>query len=181
MTNEIILQKFEAQKSTHFTYSVILDLMGMLSFALPLLGEVTDGIFAFFYGIAIYSMYRMRLGKARAATGGLIGTIEELLPFTDFIPTATLMWVYSYKFRRQSTLKRFTTEFRDDNIIIDEIMDNQSGSQQGLISRAIASFRNLLGFGNHSNEAVYDDYVELPEEGTQELETGGSCDNSNYV
>jgi hypothetical protein len=37
-------------------------------------------------------MYKGNLGKI----GGVLSTIEELLPGIDFIPTFTLTWIYKY-------------------------------------------------------------------------------------
>ena len=53
-------------------------------------------------------MYRK---KAIAATiGGLGGMIEEFLPTTDFIPSATLMWIYTFILTKSKTLKQLTQE-----------------------------------------------------------------------
>jgi hypothetical protein len=37
-------------------------------------------------------MYKGTVGKV----AGFIGTLEELIPFTDIIPTFTITWFYEY-------------------------------------------------------------------------------------
>ncbi len=108
MTNEKALQKFDKTKKQHLVLSVVLDVLGMLTYTVPLFGELGDVIFAPFYGIAIFAMYRKQLFSA--AAGGILGTIEELLPSIDVIPTATIMWVYTYIFRKDKTLRNFVEE-----------------------------------------------------------------------
>ncbi len=74
--------------------SLILDIFGVASYFIPFLGEVGDLYYAPIYGAAIYWMYRQH--KPAAILGGAIGFIEEILPATDMMPTATLMWFYAY-------------------------------------------------------------------------------------
>ncbi len=108
MTNEVALKQFNKIKNQHLFLSMILDMVGMLTYLIPLLGEVGDVIFAPFYGLAIFIMYRRRM--LSAAIGGTTGLIEELLPETDIIPTATIMWIYTYIMRKDKTLNDFVKE-----------------------------------------------------------------------
>jgi hypothetical protein len=64
----------------------------MLSFIVPLLGELSDVIWA---PIAAYIMTRIYKGTVGKA-GGVIAFVEEIVPFTDLIPSFTLMWIYNY-------------------------------------------------------------------------------------
>ena len=105
MTNEQALQEFNKKKTQHLIISIILDVLGMTTYLIPLLGEAGDIIFAPFYGLAIFIMYRRKIFPAVA--GGFAGTVEELLPGTDIIPTATIMWIFTYIMRKESTLKSF--------------------------------------------------------------------------
>jgi hypothetical protein len=43
-------------------------------------------------------MYKGTVGKI----AGLFGTIEELIPFTDIIPTFTITWFYTYIIRKEA-------------------------------------------------------------------------------
>jgi hypothetical protein len=80
---------------------IILDLIGYASFAIPLLGELSDVIWAPISGMIFYKMF----GGAKGVFGGIFSFVEEILPFTDFIPTFSLMWLYQY-FTKQETSKQ---------------------------------------------------------------------------
>ncbi len=99
------LQRYNKKKKTHLLASITLDLLGMATYLVPLLGETADFVFAPIYGIAIFVMYRRKIFSA--TLGGIIGFIEEIFTGTDFIPTATLMWVYTYVFKKNSSYKEF--------------------------------------------------------------------------
>jgi len=43
-------------------------------------------------------MYKGTIGKV----GGVITFIEEILPFSDFLPTFTLTWIYKYLIKKQN-------------------------------------------------------------------------------
>src|SRR5690606_41298258 len=66
--------------------SILFDLLGMATFAVPVLGETFDVIWAPVAGLLLNRMYRGTIGKV----GGFIVFIEELLPGLDIIPTFTL-------------------------------------------------------------------------------------------
>ena len=68
--------------------SIPLDALGYLSFIFP----PFDFFWAPFSGYIMTKMYKGRPGKI----AGLIALVEEALPFTDVIPTFTLMWLYTY-------------------------------------------------------------------------------------
>mgnify|MGYP000043250089 FL=1 len=51
--------------------------------------------------MAAYLMTRMYKGTA-GKVGGVITFIEEIVPFTDFIPSFTLMWFYNYVVKKES-------------------------------------------------------------------------------
>ena len=107
-TNEKALSEFNRRRTSHLIISVVLDLLGMFTYALPVLGEIGDVVYAPFYGIAILIMYRRKV--LPAALGGATGVVEELLPTTDVVPTATLLWIYTYILRKDNTLKSFVKE-----------------------------------------------------------------------
>ncbi|KAA2244956.1 hypothetical protein F0L74_03060 [Chitinophaga agrisoli] len=68
---------------------VLMDLIGCASYAVPLLGEVSDVIWAPLSAIIFYRMF----GGALGTFGSLFNFMEELFPGLDFIPTFTLSWV----------------------------------------------------------------------------------------
>ena len=75
---------------------IVFDGIGMLSFAIPFLGEFSDVVWAPISGFLMTQMYKGRIGKI----GGIISFIEEMFPFTAFIPSFTLTWIYYYKVKK---------------------------------------------------------------------------------
>jgi hypothetical protein len=65
-----------------------MDLAGYASYSIPVLGEVTDFIWAPISGIVFFFTF----GGWKGAVGGMFDFVEELLPGTDFIPSFTIMW-----------------------------------------------------------------------------------------
>ena len=60
----------------------------MSSYAIPVLGEVMDVVWAPISAIIFFITF----GGWKGAIGGVGNLFEELLPGTDFIPSFTLMW-----------------------------------------------------------------------------------------
>ncbi len=87
------------KKIRNLLLGLLFDAVGMLSFAIPGIGEFSDIIWA---PIAAWLMTRMYKGKAGQAAGA-IAFVEELVPGMDIIPTFTIMWLYTYVF---SNLKK---------------------------------------------------------------------------
>lgn len=72
--------------------SIIYDLIGMASMFIPVAGWLLDIIWAPFAAQQMKKMYPTLAGK-RASW---IVFIEEILPWTDFIPTFSAMYIYEY-------------------------------------------------------------------------------------
>jgi len=71
---------------------IALDLVGMLSFTVPGIGEFSDVIWAPLSAYLLMKMYPGTIGKV----AGTIEFLEEILPaITDWIPTFTLTYLYS--------------------------------------------------------------------------------------
>ncbi len=66
--------------------SIILDIIGFVP--IPFL----DLAWAPISGYIMTKMYKGTKGKV----GGVISFFEEIFPFSDIIPTFTLMWIYTY-------------------------------------------------------------------------------------
>ncbi len=73
---------------------LIFDLLGFTTFFIPGVGEFGDVIWA---PVSAYLMIKLFKGKP-SRIAGVISFVEEALPFTDVIPTFTLMWLYTYTF-----------------------------------------------------------------------------------
>ena len=98
MTEQVQIKTASEKKQKQLLLSLLFDSIGMFSYALPFLGEVTiDVIWAPISGIILASMYKGTVGKV----GGVISFLEELLPFTDVLPTFTLTWIYTYYFSKE--------------------------------------------------------------------------------
>lgn len=93
-TNIQVAKKTGANKLVLLIFCLIFDLIGMLSYLLPILGEVVDIIWAPLSAILIFIMFR----KFNGALGGVVGFMEEIMPGADILPTFTLMWIYKYYF-----------------------------------------------------------------------------------
>lgn len=79
-------------KTRDLFLGILFDVIGMLTYAVPFLGEFADVVWAPISGILLMWLYKGSIGKV----GGIFSVIEELLPGMDFIPTFTLAWIYKY-------------------------------------------------------------------------------------
>ena len=104
MTEKEISTKFKAQKRIQLWLSLLIDAVGMLSYLIPFLGEITDLIYGPVSGIIIFMMYKQN--PVVGILGGLFGAAEEMF-VADFIPTATLLWLYTYKLNGNKTFKQY--------------------------------------------------------------------------
>ena len=92
MNNKVEIYQVEDTKTRDLFLGIFFDLIGMLTYIVPFLGEFADFIWAPISGLLMIWMYKGNLGKI----SGIFSTIEELLPGADFIPTFTLTWIYKY-------------------------------------------------------------------------------------
>ncbi|APQ18857.1 hypothetical protein [Maribacter hydrothermalis] len=74
---------------------LLFDGIGMLSFAIPFVGEFSDIVWAPLSGYLMTRMYKGKVGQA----AGVFTFIEEIIPGFDIIPSFTLMWLYTYVFK----------------------------------------------------------------------------------
>ncbi len=89
------MSKTNDSKYKNLFLGLLFDAIGMLSFAVPWIGEFSDVIWA---PLAAWLMTRMYKGKAGQAAGA-VAFVEELIPGLDAIPTFTIMWLYTYVFK----------------------------------------------------------------------------------
>jgi len=64
---------------------IIMDLIGMSSYLILFIGELCDIYFAPIFFLFMQYMFGSMLMSS-------LGCLEELLPFTDILPTATIAW-----------------------------------------------------------------------------------------
>lgn len=67
---------------------IVMDLMGMVSFVFPVVTEFSDIVWAPLSAIIFNKLFGGRLGLI----GGVLNFLEEILPFTDIIPSFTIAW-----------------------------------------------------------------------------------------
>lgn len=84
-------------KSKLLFFSLLLDAIGMLSIIFPGFGELSDLIWA---PVSAYILRKMYPNK-KILPAVFIAFTEEILPFSDFIPTFTLTWMYIHFFKRK--------------------------------------------------------------------------------
>ena len=90
---EILKNKTTASdKNSKLILGILFDLIGMLSYIIPLFAEAIDVVWAPISALLLITMYKGTIGKV----AGVIGFIEEAFPFIDIIPTFTLTWIYKY-------------------------------------------------------------------------------------
>ncbi|WP_339627016.1 hypothetical protein [uncultured Maribacter sp.] len=83
------------KKYKQLLMGLLFDGIGMLSFAIPFLGEFSDIVWAPFSGWLMTRMYKGKVGQA----AGIFNFVEEIIPGFDIIPSFTLMWLYTYVFK----------------------------------------------------------------------------------
>lgn len=89
------MSKTKDSKYKTLFLGLLFDAIGMLSFAIPLVGEFSDMIWA---PIAAWLMTRLYKGRAGQAAGA-VTFVEEIIPGLDVIPTFTIMWLYTHVFK----------------------------------------------------------------------------------
>jgi len=86
----------EEDKMRKLLLGLLLDGIGMISFSIPLIGEFSDVIWAPIAAFIMTRMYKGRVGKMAS----ILTFVEEIIPFTDIIPSFTLTWIYTYYFQK---------------------------------------------------------------------------------
>jgi len=85
------------KKYSKLFLSLLLDAMGYISFIIPGIGEFSDIIWAPLSGFIMTKLYKGKSGKI----AGVIAFLEEALPFSDVVPTFTIMWIYTYVIKKK--------------------------------------------------------------------------------
>lgn len=87
----------KVQKKNLLIKSAVYDAIGMASASVPLVGSLLDLAWAPYAAKKMSQMYPGKKGKLAS----VIVFLEEILPFTDVIPTFTLMWLYTYVWKKE--------------------------------------------------------------------------------
>jgi len=95
---EEVQVEYVHNKKRNLILGIVFDGIGMLSFTVPFIGEFSDVVWAPIAGYLMTRMYKGTVGKV----GGIFAFMEEILPFSDFIPTFTLTWIYNYLIKNKN-------------------------------------------------------------------------------
>ena len=76
------------KKQPSLVFCILMELIGYVTYAVPLLGEIGD----VFWAPVSSVIFMTTFGGWKGVLGGFGNFIEEILPGTDFIPSFTLMW-----------------------------------------------------------------------------------------
>ncbi|MBB6681087.1 hypothetical protein H4O20_06490 [Aequorivita sp. 609] len=87
---------------------ILYDLIGMSTMAIPVVGPFLDMIWAPLAAKQMSKMYKGNEGKLAS----VVVFLEEILPFTDIVPTFTLMWLYTFVWKKKPAPQ--TIEIRVD-------------------------------------------------------------------
>lgn len=79
------------------TFCLIMDLLGSATYLLPGLGEWFDILWAPVSALIFFKSFGGKVGRI----GSIINFTEEILPFTDIIPTFTIAYFYNHYFKKE--------------------------------------------------------------------------------
>jgi hypothetical protein len=91
------LQTIKSDRGLMLVLDLLFDAIGMMSFTVPGIGEFADIIWAPIAAFLMTRMYKGRVGKVAS----VLTFLEEIIPFTDIIPSFALTWIYTYYFQKQ--------------------------------------------------------------------------------
>jgi hypothetical protein len=77
---------------------ILFDLIGMATMFVPFWGTIVDLVWAPYAASQMNKMYRGTEGKIAA----VIVFLEEIIPGLDVIPTFTLMWLYTFIWKKNA-------------------------------------------------------------------------------
>ncbi len=92
----------KTSKNKLLAKGILLDLIGMSTLFFPGAGMFIDILWAPYAARQMNKMYEGRQGKIAS----IIVFLEEILPGLDIIPTFTLMWLYTFVWKKE-TLEDF--------------------------------------------------------------------------
>lgn len=97
MENVKATAAYENTKNKKLILGILFDAIGMVSYVIPWLAEYTDVVWAPLAGFLMTKMYKGRVGKL----AGFLTFVEEIIPFTDIIPSFTITWIYTYWIKKR--------------------------------------------------------------------------------
>jgi len=95
---------------------ILMDLIGMSSYFFPGLGEFFDVVWAPISGYIFLKLFGGRLGMI----GSVLNFLEEIIPFTDIIPSFTIAW-----FIRKKAMEKMIYK---EGKVVQEVQTGKSSS-----------------------------------------------------
>ncbi len=80
-------------------FCLIMDAIGCASYILPAFAELVDLVWAPISALIFYKTFGGKVGQI----GAVINFVEEVIPFTDIVPTFTIAWLYKKYINTQTT------------------------------------------------------------------------------
>lgn len=96
----------ENEKYNLLKRGIVYDLLGMVSILIPVIGPFFDLLWAPIAAKQMHKMYKGPEGKIAS----VIVFLEEILPFTDVVPTFTLMWLYTFVWKKKPVMQAIRVE-----------------------------------------------------------------------
>ena len=88
------------EKQVPLPVCILMDVFGYFSYTIPVVGEWTDLIWAPVSAIIFYRLFGGKTGKFGAG----VSLLEEILPFTDFLPTFSIAWLVRKAIQKPITI-----------------------------------------------------------------------------
>ena len=112
-----VMQNFNKVKYMKLAICLAIDIIGKITFFIP----GANVVWAPISGLLIFATF----GRLKGLVGGFIGFTEELLPATDFTPTATAMWVYVFIIKKEKTLETYLRDVLKEDSLISKFLEEQ--------------------------------------------------------
>lgn len=97
MKHQILSMLFSKKPSLGFC--ILMDAIGMATYFFPAIGEMGDLAWA---PLSAYIFYQS-FGSLGGILGGVFSFFEEIIPYTDIIPTFTIAWYIQNKFKNTTS------------------------------------------------------------------------------
>ena len=94
------------KKQPSLAFCIAMDILGYATYAIPLIGEFADLIWAPISAMIYFKTF----GGAKGMFGGIFNFVEELLPGLDFIPTFTLTWFWQSYSNRKMGINKYQVQ-----------------------------------------------------------------------
>ncbi|MFK5982449.1 MAG: hypothetical protein QM499_06010 [Flavobacteriaceae bacterium] len=98
-----------SEKNNLLKKGILLDAIGMATMFIPFAGTVIDLLWAPYAAKKMTEMYPGKKGKIAS----VVVFLEEIIPGLDFIPTFTLMWLYTFVWKKQPKMQPIRVEVKD--------------------------------------------------------------------